>query len=420
MRVLLLHPNYHSGGAEIAGNWPPAWVAYLAGYLRAGGYRDVTFVDAMTNHLTDDEVRAKIREIRPDIVGCTAITPAIYKAEQLLRIAKEVDPAIVTVLGGIHGTFMYPQVLAEAPWIDAVVRGEGEQVFLNLVRAVDDGRVARRPARGQGHRIHRRRQGRRHAGRAADRRPRPDRPRLEHPRVGQVHLHPDGRARGHSQLRARLPVHLQLLQPVEVLARLPRPRPDQGRRRDRVARARPPGGLLHPRRRGADDPPQEVHRVLRGAHRAQAAGAVGHQHARHRHPARREAAAALPQGRADPRFARHRGRGAAEARPLQQGNDDRAEQEGDPAAARRRHRRRGPVHRRTRERNRRDARRDLPDGDGLEARHGQLGDVHAVAVLGPVPGAGRQGRRSSTSRSTTSSRRSSSPTRWSAPSCSTA
>jgi anaerobic magnesium-protoporphyrin IX monomethyl ester cyclase len=50
-----------------------------------------------------------------------------------------VNPAIVTVLGGIHGTFMYPQVLTEAPWIDAVVRGEGEQVFLNLVRAVDQG-----------------------------------------------------------------------------------------------------------------------------------------------------------------------------------------------------------------------------------------------------------------------------------------
>lgn len=29
MRILLLHPNYHSGGAEIAGNWPPAWVTYL-------------------------------------------------------------------------------------------------------------------------------------------------------------------------------------------------------------------------------------------------------------------------------------------------------------------------------------------------------------------------------------------------------
>jgi anaerobic magnesium-protoporphyrin IX monomethyl ester cyclase len=140
MRVLLLHPNYHSGGAEIAGNWPPAWVAYLAGSLKAGGYHDVTFVDAMTHHLSDEQVRDRIVELKPDIVGATAITPAIYKAERLLQIAKQVDPAIVTVLGGIHGTFMYPQVLAEAPWIDVVVRGEGEQVFLNLVRAVDSGR----------------------------------------------------------------------------------------------------------------------------------------------------------------------------------------------------------------------------------------------------------------------------------------
>jgi hypothetical protein len=58
MRILLIHPNYHSGGAEIAGNWPPAWVAYLTGYLKAGGYTDVHFVDAMTHHLDDDQVRA--------------------------------------------------------------------------------------------------------------------------------------------------------------------------------------------------------------------------------------------------------------------------------------------------------------------------------------------------------------------------
>ncbi len=140
MRILLIHPNYHSGGAEIAGNWPPAWVAYITGYLKAGGYQDVVFVDAMTHHLTDEQVRQRIVEVAPDIVGCTAITPAIYKAERLLQIAKEVNPAIVTVLGGIHGTFMYPQVLKEAPWIDAIVRGEGEQVFLNLVCAVDAGR----------------------------------------------------------------------------------------------------------------------------------------------------------------------------------------------------------------------------------------------------------------------------------------
>ncbi|OYQ36516.1 magnesium-protoporphyrin IX monomethyl ester anaerobic oxidative cyclase [Niveispirillum lacus] len=140
MRVLLLHPNYHSGGAEIAGNWPPAWAAYLAGALKQAGFTDVTFIDAMTNNLSDDQVRAVLAAEKPDLIGATAITPSIYKAERLLEIAKEVHPGAVTVLGGIHATFMYQQVLTEAPWIDVIVRGEGEAILVNLCRTIAEGR----------------------------------------------------------------------------------------------------------------------------------------------------------------------------------------------------------------------------------------------------------------------------------------
>ena len=140
MRIVLVHPNYHSGGAEIAGNWPPAWVAYLAGALRQAGYHDLLFIDAMTENLSDEQLRERLAAEDPDIVGTTAITPAIYKAERTLQIAKEVHPHCVTLLGGVHGTFMYQQVLAEAPWIDAIVRGEGEAILVNLVRAVEQGR----------------------------------------------------------------------------------------------------------------------------------------------------------------------------------------------------------------------------------------------------------------------------------------
>ena len=60
MRIVLVHPNYHSGGAEIAGNWPPAWVAYLAGHLKNAGFTDIHFIDAMTNHIGDDELRERL------------------------------------------------------------------------------------------------------------------------------------------------------------------------------------------------------------------------------------------------------------------------------------------------------------------------------------------------------------------------
>jgi len=139
MRIVLVHPNYHSGGAEIAGSWPPAWAAYLAGSLKARGHDDVHFVDAMTNHLDDDAVAQRLRELAPDVVGCTAITPSIYAAERVLEIASEVCPAAVRVLGGIHATFMYKQVLSEAPWVDVIVRGEGEEIFAELIGAVERG-----------------------------------------------------------------------------------------------------------------------------------------------------------------------------------------------------------------------------------------------------------------------------------------
>lgn len=140
MRIVFVHPNYHSGGAEIAGNWPPAWVAYLTGSLRRAGFDDIHFIDAMTHHIGPEALRAKLAALKPDVVGVTAITPAIYEAEAVLKLAEEVAPNAVRVLGGIHGTFMFRQVLSEAPWIDVIVRGEGEEIMVALAEAIRDGR----------------------------------------------------------------------------------------------------------------------------------------------------------------------------------------------------------------------------------------------------------------------------------------
>jgi anaerobic magnesium-protoporphyrin IX monomethyl ester cyclase len=140
MRILFVHPNYRSGGAEIAGTWPPAWVAYLTGPLKRAGFDDITFIDAMTEGLSDDELRQRMTALQPDVVGTTAITPSIYAAERVLEIAALHVPQAVRVLGGIHATFMYQQVLAEAPHIDVIVRGEGEEIAVALFTAIDEGR----------------------------------------------------------------------------------------------------------------------------------------------------------------------------------------------------------------------------------------------------------------------------------------
>jgi anaerobic magnesium-protoporphyrin IX monomethyl ester cyclase len=69
----------------------------------------------------------------------TAITPQIYKAQDTLQIAKNVNSNTVTMLGGVHPTFMYSQVLTEAPAVDYIIRGEGEEIIVNLMNAVSAG-----------------------------------------------------------------------------------------------------------------------------------------------------------------------------------------------------------------------------------------------------------------------------------------
>lgn len=139
MKILMIQPNYHSGGAEIAGNWTPSWVAYIGGALKQAGFNQVKFVDAMADDLPDETIEDIIRKNQPDVVMTTNITPSIFKAQDIMKTAKKVNKNIRTIMGGIHSTFMYPQVLTEAPETDYVIRGEGEEVAVNLMKSIAAG-----------------------------------------------------------------------------------------------------------------------------------------------------------------------------------------------------------------------------------------------------------------------------------------
>jgi anaerobic magnesium-protoporphyrin IX monomethyl ester cyclase len=139
MRILMIQPNYHSGGAEIAGNWPPSWVPYVGGALKQAGFDQVRFVDAMSNYIDDPELAEIIRDYQPDVVLATAITPMIYKSQSTLKLVKQVCPNATAIMGGIHPTYMYREVLGEAPWVDYIIRGEGEEITVNLLTAIANG-----------------------------------------------------------------------------------------------------------------------------------------------------------------------------------------------------------------------------------------------------------------------------------------
>lgn len=132
-KVLLITPPYHSGVVEAAGTWLNVGFVYIAGSLRNAGY-DVEIYDAMSYFHDCDDIQSNMMDLGPDVVATTAITASINDAIRTLRLAKEINPKIVTVLGNVHPTFMWEEVLGEHHHIvDYIVRGEGEFTMPELL-----------------------------------------------------------------------------------------------------------------------------------------------------------------------------------------------------------------------------------------------------------------------------------------------
>ena len=99
MRIVLIPPELPFQAApRSAATWPrPGSALHRRGAGKAGGFDTSAFVTQMTHDLRlrpapDPE------EGKANIVGATAITPSIYKAERALQIAKELHPDAVTLL----------------------------------------------------------------------------------------------------------------------------------------------------------------------------------------------------------------------------------------------------------------------------------------------------------------------------------
>ena len=82
-----------------------------------------------------DEIRHVIKSFSPDIVGITALTGTCKSAENIAKISKQISSGIVVVSGGVHPTLL-PDETIRNECFDFVIRGEGEQTFLELANGM--------------------------------------------------------------------------------------------------------------------------------------------------------------------------------------------------------------------------------------------------------------------------------------------
>lgn len=87
-----------------------------------------------------DEIEARLRRVRPDLIGIGCPTDARGFCWQLAALAKKISPRVKVILGNVHATFFAREILEHHP-VDFCVLGEGEETLLELVRALEAGRT---------------------------------------------------------------------------------------------------------------------------------------------------------------------------------------------------------------------------------------------------------------------------------------
>ena len=143
IKVLFINPPYTLyGGVEgQGGKNTPLNLAYLASYLRENKSNlEVKIIDAEGLDLTFAQLLDEVDQFSPHIVGITCPTAAFYNIRKICHDLKQKDRDVKIVLGGSHPTALPQETIAETG-CDAVVIGEGEITFFELVEAWEKGQT---------------------------------------------------------------------------------------------------------------------------------------------------------------------------------------------------------------------------------------------------------------------------------------
>jgi anaerobic magnesium-protoporphyrin IX monomethyl ester cyclase len=116
--------------------WISHGLASLSAAAKAQGFE----VDLIDLRALDgwDHFREILAERHPDVVGVTIMSVDYNPARQVVAIAKEVNPEIVTVIGGPHVTIALADSL-RVPHVDYLLTGEGEVSFPKLLQLIEGG-----------------------------------------------------------------------------------------------------------------------------------------------------------------------------------------------------------------------------------------------------------------------------------------
>ncbi|MCP4267842.1 MAG: B12-binding domain-containing radical SAM protein [Candidatus Brocadiaceae bacterium] len=133
MKILLINPS-----CQYDTPLPTLSLAYLSAALKTKGH-EALILDLWAYPLDDDELRRKIDQFGPVLIGITFFTVRYNETKELTDKIKSWFPMRKIAVGGSHPTALPENVLQEIKSIDFVVMGEGEDTIVELVVATETG-----------------------------------------------------------------------------------------------------------------------------------------------------------------------------------------------------------------------------------------------------------------------------------------
>jgi anaerobic magnesium-protoporphyrin IX monomethyl ester cyclase len=140
MRIVLVNVPHPSIGSRIPDDHlPPLGLLAIGGPLIDDGH-DVRLIDAEFGPTPIPDLTAEIVSHAPDAVlfghsGSTSGHPVIAEVARGVFAA---HPEARIVYGGVFPTYHWRDILAEEPYVTAIVRGEGEETARRLITAFRD------------------------------------------------------------------------------------------------------------------------------------------------------------------------------------------------------------------------------------------------------------------------------------------
>jgi len=115
---------------------PPLGMLYIATILRNEGI-EVSMIDEAAQGFSMKGTVDWVKKEDPDILGFSTCSSSGRKAAMTAEAVKKENPNVIIVFGNIYATFNAERALKKYPFVDVIVRAEGEYTSLELVKCLE-------------------------------------------------------------------------------------------------------------------------------------------------------------------------------------------------------------------------------------------------------------------------------------------